>query len=253
LTTANNAAFINQRERFEQTPDRYSELVCRKEFTRVLTALSLDWKKTRNALNYADVGCGEGNNTQKFSDFLYKKSQLDVYTFGVDASIDCQKPCEERGIRFSCIDLNSTRLPFKDCQVITVFDTIEHVFDTDFLLNSIRQSLSSDGIIMVTTLNVVCWKNRFLVPFGIQPFNTEVSTQKLSYGYRVAALKRRMDSWQPAGHIRPFTLYSLCDLIEDNGFKVVLSLGMENWRTFKFLERVAKNMCTSMLVVAKLK
>jgi hypothetical protein len=105
--------------------------------------------------------------------------------------------------------------------------------------------------LLITTLNVVCWKNRILVPLGIQPFNTEVSTQKLSYGYRFGSLKQRMDTWKPAGHIRPFTIYSLCDLIQDNGFQVINSFGLENWKSFKFLEKLSKNMCTGMLVIAK--
>ena len=104
---------------------------------------------------------------------------------------------------------------------------------------------------MITTLNVVCWKNRILVPLGIQPINTEVSTRKLSYGYRLAGLKRRVDAWKPAGHIRPFTLHSLGDMLLDNGFAVVASYGLENWRAFKFLERIAKNMCTGILVIGQ--
>jgi len=241
----------DRRERYEQTPDRYSELISMKPVIEIFSSLGGNWKKSREVINYVDIGCGNGSGTQKFAVFLEKITGMSITTNGADASIECQKPCENRGINFFCLDLNSGTLPFRDFQVVTLFETIEHIFNTDFLLNSIRDSISRDGVLLITTLNVVCWKNRILVPLGIQPFNTEVSTQKLSYGYRISSLKKRMETWKPAGHIRPFTIYSLCDLLEDNGFEVIDSFGLENWRGFKFLEKISKNMCTGMLVIAK--
>jgi SAM-dependent methyltransferase len=241
----------DSRERYEQTPDRYSELITMKPVIEILSSLGRNWKKSREVINYVDIGCGNGRGTQKFAIFLEKTIGMPISTNGVDASTECQKPSENRGINFFCLDLNSGILPFGDCQVVTLFETIEHIFNTDFLLDSIRDSVSRDGVLLITTLNVVCWKNRILVPLGIQPFNTEVSTQKLSYGYRIGSLKRRMETWKPAGHIRPFTIYSLCDLLTDNGFEVIDSFGLENWRGFKFLEKISKNMCTGMLVIAK--
>ncbi len=187
----------------------------------------------------------------KFSFFIRDLVDLPVVVTGADGSKECQDSCERQGIKFSQLDLNVDRLSVKDFQVATLFETIEHIFNTDFLLQSIRESIAKDGVLLITTLNVVCWKNRILVPLGIQPFNTEVSTEKLSYGYRIVALKNRMETWKPAGHIRPFTVYSLSDLLQDNGFQVVASFGLENWKGFRFLEKLSKNMCTGMLIVAK--
>lgn len=243
--------FYDQRDRFEQTPDRYAELMLKKPLQQLLNRKASDWQKAGKSINYLDVGCGNGAGAKKFSVFLQKTTGMDVEVFGADASAQCQSSCDEKGVTFSCLDFNLTRLPINNIHVMTVFETIEHIFEVDFLLESIHRSLSSDGVVLITTLNVVCWKNRLLVPFGIQPFNTEVSTQKLWYGYKLDALKKRMDTWKPAGHIRPFTLHSLCDILEDKGFEVVDSMGLENWRAFKFLEAVAKNMCTGILVIAR--
>jgi SAM-dependent methyltransferase len=212
--------------------------------------LGEQWKAKRETIQYVDLGSGDCKGTRIFADFLKKSSELPVKAFGVDASRTCEVRCNERGVDYLRVDLGSEHIPLKDSQVITLFETIEHVFNTDFLLESVRRSISEDGVLLVTTLNVVCLKNRILVPLGIQPINTEVSTRKL-YGYRFNYLKKKVQTWKPAGHIRPFTLYSLCDLLEDTGFEVVRSYGLENWRTLKFLERIAKNMCTGMLVVAK--
>lgn len=177
---------------------------------------------------------------------------MPVKVVGVDASKKCEQQCRELKINFLRVDLGVDPIHITEpFQVVTLFETIEHIFNTDSLLQEIRSLLSKDGIFLVTTLNVACWKNRILVPLGIQPMNTEVSTKKLSYGYRLDSLKRRVDFWKPAGHIRPFTLYSLQDILQDNGFKIISTHGLENWRLFKILQYFSKNMCTGILVLAQ--
>lgn len=239
------------RERYQQTPNRYAEVSKLKPVNALIERMGSQWRQDRLWINYADLGCGEGRGTEFFSDFLVNATGLPAKSSGVDASSKCEAACVERGIDFKLRELGVDPLGLADCQVITLFETIEHVFNTDSLLESVRQAISGDGLLFVSTLNVVCLKNRFLVPLGIQPFNTEVSTRKLSYGYKYKRLRERMDTWVPAGHIRPFTLLSLTELLADNGFKVVQSFGLENWRGLKFLERLSKNMCTGIFVVAK--
>ena len=239
------------RERYEQTPNRYKELASMKSVGKLFTLMGNEWKEKRKWINYVDLGCGEGKGTKVFSEFLEKTTGLPLKVTGVDASIKCEALCKERGINFLRLQLGLDSLQIRDCQVFTLFETIEHIFNTDYLLKSIRNSISDDGVLLITTLNVACLKNRIMVPLGIQPFNTEVSTKKLSYGYRFKFLKERMDSWKPAGHIRPFTLYSLCDLLIDNDFSIVTSYGLENWHSLKFLEKIAKNACTGVFVIAK--
>lgn len=241
----------DKRERYEQTPDRYNEISSKKQIVSLFEEYSSRWHQTRSSIKYADLGCGEGKGTAQFSKFLSDIVGLPLKTMGIDASSECALPCKERGIDFRRLELGTDSLNLEDFQVITMFETIEHIFNTDRLLETTRDSMSKDGLLLVTTLNVACLKNRFLVPLGIQPFNTEVSTKKLSYGYKYEFLRKRMNTWKPAGHIRPFTLLSLRELLEDNGFKVIQSHGLENWGSLKFLERIGKNMCTGIFVVAK--
>jgi 2-polyprenyl-3-methyl-5-hydroxy-6-metoxy-1,4-benzoquinol methylase len=239
------------RERYQKTPNRYAEVSNLKSINKLLTQIGTTWRQNRSYINYADLGCGEGKGAQFFSQYITKTTGLPVKTAGVDASPKCADACKQKGIDFHVRELGKDPIDLEDYQVITLFETIEHIFNTDNLLASARQMMSDDGLIFVTTLNVVCLKNRILVPLGIQPFNTEVSTKKLSYGYKFKQLRKRMDTWEPAGHIRPFTLHSLTELLEDNGFKVVQSFGLENWKNLRFLERISKNMCTGIFVVAK--
>ncbi len=241
----------NDRRLYVQSPPRYHQVASLKSIIELLLGLSEQWRLKRNFVSYADLGSGNCNGTKFFSDFLRNITKIPVKAVGIDASASCEVSCRNEGLDFLCVNLDGGILPLQDVQVITLFETIEHVFQTDRLLQTIRAAISEDGVLLVSTLNVVCWKNRILVPLGIQPFNTEVSTRKLSYGYRLESLKRRMETWKPAGHIRPFTLYSLSEMLQENGFEVIRSYGLENWRAFKFLETIAKNMCTGILVAAK--
>lgn len=240
----------DSRERYRLSPDRYHQVPSIKSICELFVRLGKEWRTKRESINYVDLGSGDCKGSRVFADFLERCTAMPVKPVGVDASDKCESQCSEQGFRFVRLDLGEEPIPLKDLQVVTLFETIEHVFDTDFLLRSIRASMSHDSVLLVTTLNVVCWKNRILVPMGIQPINTEVSTKKLSYGFRLPALKRRVDVWPPAGHIRPFTLYSLQDILRDNGFDIIGSHGLENWRPLKFLETVAKNLCTGILVIA---
>jgi SAM-dependent methyltransferase len=251
LNDVPSQVFWDERDRYKLTPNRYIEVTSIGSIRKLFTNLYGRWKSRREWITYTDLGCGNCRGTRTFANFLEKDSGIPVKATGIDSSKKCSSQCEELEVNFLRVNLGSEPIPMKDCQVFTLFETIEHIFNTDFLLESIRKAISKDGILLVTTLNVVCWKNRILVPLGIQPLNTEVSTRKLNYGFRLKYLKKRVDFWKPAGHIRPFTLYSLCDILEDNGFSVISSYGLENWRPFKFLENMAKNLCTGILVAAR--
>jgi|GEM_PF-6574458 len=245
-------SFYDIRERFSSIPNRYEEIPRISSVRRLLEQMSFQWRVNRTSIKYLDIGCGDCNGTTRFSKFISEVTKMTVETVGIDKSLQCAIPCNEQKIQFLKLDLNNEPIPFSNhFQIITIFETIEHIFETDYLLQCVHNTVSKDGIIFITTLNVVCWKNRILVPLGIQPINTEVSTKRLSHGYRLNFIKKRVDFWKPSGHIRPFTLYSLQDLLFDNNFIVIDSFGLENWRLFKFFERISKNMCTGILVVAR--
>jgi len=243
--------FWENRDRYKQSPNRYLEVSSKPSIQKLLSQLGKNWKKNHNLIKYADLGSGECKGTKLFANFLEKIIKTPIKAIGIDASTKCKLECEKQGIDFILLDLNKQSIPLDNIQVFTIFETIEHILNTDNLLASIRKSISSDGILLVSTLNVVGWKNRILVPLGVQPLNTEVSTKKLSYGFKFNFLKQKMETWKPAGHIRPFTLNSLCDILLDNGFSIIKCYGLENWKAFKFLEYLSKNMCTGILVIAK--
>jgi len=81
-------------------------------------------------------------------------------------------------------------------------ETIEHISNTDLLLEEIRRVLKKNGIGIVTTPNLVSFFNRVLFLFG-----------KLLAGYHLSQkyivnrpfLKNRKNPFKGKGHIKLFT------------------------------------------------
>jgi SAM-dependent methyltransferase len=238
--------FYHQRERFNKGPNRYIDAISNPNFSSLIKRLITELELASISLNYLDVGCGDCRGTKILANFLQRMTQCEVKPYGIDIIASSK----DSDVLTSCIDLNTDAIPFTNFfHIVTVFETIEHIFNVDFMLESLYDSLVKQGLLIVTTLNVVCWKNRILVPLGIQPMNTEVSTKKLSYGYKLPFLKKHVSQWRPSGHIRPFTMDSLAELLADNHFEIVYKFGLENWPAMKFLERVAKSLCTGIGVI----
>ena len=239
--------FQDKRERFERGPNRYKEITLNSYILGHITDILN--KSECQELRYLDIGCSEGDGSVYLKNTLERILSRKIESYGTDISLKCKENCVKNDIRFKQLDLNEDILPFKNYfDIITVFEVIEHIFYTDFFIQSVYSALKPGGVAVITTLNTVSWKNRILVPLGIQPMNTEVSAESLGYGYRYQFIKNYMKKWKPAGHIRQFTLYSLEDFLEDNKFKISLKFGIENWRFFKFLE-IFPNMCTSIGMV----
>jgi 2-polyprenyl-3-methyl-5-hydroxy-6-metoxy-1,4-benzoquinol methylase len=61
-------------------------------------------------------------------------------------------------------------------QVISAFEVIEHVVDTDGFLRRAYEKLNSGGRIVISTPNINSLRNRIVVPLGIYPVGPEYRT-----------------------------------------------------------------------------
>jgi 2-polyprenyl-3-methyl-5-hydroxy-6-metoxy-1,4-benzoquinol methylase len=113
-------------------------------------------------------------------------------------------------------DLNVDTLPWDDdfFDVIICSEIIEHIFDTDRLLEQIKRVLKPSGTLIISTPNLASFFNRLFILFGYQPVGTEVSCVNTRYGNRFRKALR------PAGHIRNFTYAAFVDIIKAHGFKI---------------------------------
>lgn len=162
------------------------------------------------SVKFLDIGCSEGTFTLQIASALGTKE-----IYGVEISPQACQIALKRGISVHQIDLdNSDHLPFQDnyFDFIHMGEVIEHVFDTDKVLEEIKRILKPSGVLLVSTPNLGAWYNRLALLFGFQPFNTSVSLKYYSSG----KLFKGKQALCVAGaeHIHVGTLYAWKELFE---------------------------------------
>ncbi|WP_456325925.1 class I SAM-dependent methyltransferase [Desulfonauticus submarinus] len=199
----------------------------------------------KRKITYLDIGCGNGKRTIYFTEFLTDLG-YDVDTYGADLNEKNLKKAEQAGVKPIYIDFERNELPIK-ADVITAFEVIEHIYDTDNFIRNVKSSLTKGGTLLMSTPNTVSWKNRIAMLFGVAPLNLEVS---LNGYFGLKFLKHYYFHLKPAGHIRGFTPLSLKEFLEKNGFKTIKVWGIENWKVTRLLDFVPM-FSTNFLVIAK--
>jgi hypothetical protein len=80
--------------------------------------------------------------------------------------------------------------------------------------------MNSHGQFILSTPNLASYVNRLILLLGYQPYNVEVSTEFLA-----GVPLRAYTFTKPIGHIRPFTLRALKEVLSYHGFKIVKVMG----------------------------
>jgi SAM-dependent methyltransferase len=158
-----------------------------------------------------DIGCWDGSVACEYTRNFIRESGAELY--GADIVVHAAAVPVYRKIYET--DISHERLPvedsFFDCVVAS--ELIEHVFDTDFVIEEIRRVLKPGGTLILTAPNLASLVNRIFLLLGFQPVCTEVSSRRSTYG----------NPWRregrPAGHIRDFTMRALADLVRAHGFR----------------------------------
>ncbi len=96
-----------------------------------------------------DVACGEGYGCD-----ILARSASEV--IGMDASEAVVEHARDKygqraNIRFEAGDAQDIPLPNRDVDVITSFETLEHVPEPDVLLDELRRVLRPDGVLVIST------------------------------------------------------------------------------------------------------
>ncbi len=172
-------------------------------------------QKPRNIL---DIGCGNG----KFASLLGKAANARV--IGIDVS-EAAVALARHHIEACRVDVGKDTFPFEDGCFDGIFcgDIIEHVFDTDCLLDEIYRVMARDGFCVLTTPNLAAWFNRISLAFGYQPFYTEVSIY-----HNVGKLSSKGGTTS-TGHIRGFTCRSLKELLKEHNFRIMKVFGVPEY------------------------
>ncbi len=143
-----------------------------------------------------DIGCADGGFAS------YAGKLLGAKTYGLDIAPLAVK--KAKGVLDQAITHDVVKpLPFPDKSFDLVFalEVIEHVYDTDFLLDEIRRVLRPGGISIISTPNLASFKNRARLLLNLYP-------QYLEY------------SALGAGHIHLYTTRVLSSQMVAHGLKL---------------------------------
>ncbi len=164
-----------------------------------------------------DVGCGDGSTAARIEELT------GATVFGVDVSDALVQSAIENGVEAKTCQVGSQPLPHDDrsLELVYMAEVIEHLFDPDAALRDIGRVLVDDGHLVLSTPNLACLLNRLILPLGLQPFFTEVSTRDV-IGRRYASFGEGSPS---VGHLRVATLPAVRKLLELNGFSVERVVG----------------------------
>lgn len=157
-------------------------------------------------LRVLDIGSGAGVGIRTIVDSLSASTHVTC----VDLSATALTAASQNGFFGVIAGAEGANLPFGDnsFDLVVIDEVIEHLVDTDSILDEIHRVLSPTGWLAISTPNLAAWFNRIALLFGIQPAFSEVSFRGV-YGRPGSGI---------VGHLRLFTLRALREFVEDHGF-----------------------------------
>jgi 2-polyprenyl-3-methyl-5-hydroxy-6-metoxy-1,4-benzoquinol methylase len=160
-----------------------------------------------------DIGSGAGVGAE----LIAKAAGITDITC-IDLSIPALRDVRRRGFSPLVASAEGHQLPFPDLifDVVIIDEVIEHLVDTDSIMDEIHRVLKPGGQLLISTPNLAAWFNRIALSFGVQPAFSEVSFRKV-YGRPGSGI---------VGHLRLFTRKALHEFVNDKGFKVRQSKGV---------------------------
>ena len=111
-----------------------------------------------------DVACGEGYGTK-----LISKNANAIWGLDIDEEsiINANKNYQASNLNYKCGDINKMPFENKKFDLVTCFETIEHVKNYNTSLKEIKRVLKDDGILIMSTPNKLVYsdnrnfKNKF--------------------------------------------------------------------------------------------
>lgn len=159
-----------------------------------------------------DVGCGDGLATS-----VAMRANAGHHFVGIDWSADAIRQASDRGLALLRAGVDGARLPLAagTADVVIMSEVIEHLVDTDLVLDEAHRVLKPGGSLLLSTPNLAAWYNRGLLALGVQPVFSEVSLRGV-FG--------RPGS-QVAGHLHMFTRRALVSMLAARGFGEITVAG----------------------------
>ncbi|MFZ2072733.1 MAG: class I SAM-dependent methyltransferase [Minisyncoccia bacterium] len=194
-------------------PSKYQRFILMKE----IIANEIKRRDYTKPIKILDVGCGNGYFLKYLNDELGQNHTFifhgtDIFKFKkifkfkfVKSNIDGNFPYDSNTFDF-----------------IVAGEIIEHLVNTDGFIKEIRRTLKKNGHTIISTPNLSSYFNRFLLLFGFQPYNSEVSTVESGFGLDIVykVLGRPKIGNKTAGHLKMFTYRAFVDFVLYYKFKI---------------------------------
>lgn len=160
-----------------------------------------------------DIGSGAGVGAE----LIARAASIDHVTC-IDLSLPALQAVRSKGFSPLMASAEGHKLPFADAifDVVVLDEVIEHLVDTDSIMDEIHRVLKPSGQLLISTPNLAAWFNRLALLLGVQPAFSEVSFKKV-YGRPGSGL---------VGHLRLFTRRALIQFVNDKGFRVCHAVGV---------------------------
>ena len=160
-----------------------------------------------------DIGSGAGVGAA-----LIANTASIEHVVCIDLSVPALAEVRKRDFSPLVASAEGHKLPFPDksFDIVMIDEVIEHLVDTDSIMEEIHRVLTDQGQLLISTPNLASWFNRIALLFGIQPAFSEVSFKKV-YGRPGTGI---------VGHLRLFTKRALTAFVEDNGFHNTKTVGV---------------------------
>ena len=150
-----------------------------------------------------DIGCGGGSFIFKVKDKFKEIHGVDIASNRINAAVRIKEEnYKQANISFQVADFD-LGLPFEDgyFDVITGIATFAYTYNPYFAIQDIKRILKKGGILILEVPNIAWLPRRISLLLGILP--------RVSNGA----------GWD-GGHLHNFTVTSLRDFLEEQGFKI---------------------------------
>jgi SAM-dependent methyltransferase len=195
----------------------------------------------RGTLRVLDIGCGRDAELSRRIDSADLYRGVDFYD---ELRVDVQ---------YTQIDLNESSLAAtlagETWDVVFCGEVLEHLFAPDALVADIRELLSADGVVILSTPNLAYWVNRLLLLVGISPLYLE-NAAELKLGRRFRWLGQHNPT---EGHVKVFTYRALRDLLDLKGLEVERVTPTYTWdfALDRIIRRLSPALAANNVIVAR--
>lgn len=148
-----------------------------------------------------DLGCGDGTIASHIQRRGNEVTGLEISDVAIGFAKQKIKDVYKVDLTGNWLE-STPALRDKKFDIVVASELLEHIFDTDKLLENVKSVLKPSGSLIITTPNVASLGRRILLLLGISP---HLETTARVYD---------------AGHVRYFTFATLKKLLEEHGFKI---------------------------------